>query len=145
MSGIERFEQLARVARIRAEFPREQFIYLLHHHVSLPALDLESLIDQPGSNVMNLFLVLENADEFLDAVESDGRSTVVFHGHRHAGFFGELSERLQIISAPSTTMGDEAPLSAHPGPGYFVFGLRLGAEGARVIASERRNPLPRVS
>lgn len=115
---------LARLALLQRRYENRNAIYLLHHHVAPPPVAVSW-----KSSLQSRFLTLVNADEFLSAVGD--RQTVVFHGHRHVGFHGRLDDVVEIIAAPSTTLGDDA---SPCGPGFYLFGLRLAAAaGAQVV------------
>jgi 3',5'-cyclic AMP phosphodiesterase CpdA len=105
------------IARLKMLFSRYRGwnqVIALHHHVALPPLD-ESLLNKAKSTGM----VLDNADSFLAAIPTD-RARVVFHGHRHIEYHGKIGDRLQVISAPSTTLGNEL---TNEKPGFYLFQL----------------------
>jgi predicted MPP superfamily phosphohydrolase len=132
-------DSLARFRRALAHFGDRPAAVLLHHHPAIPPRGLRDVIRQPRAELVGLFLGLENAGELLDALPS--RSCVVFHGHRHAECVSRLAPHLQIVSAPSTTLGDNG--SPHPGEriGFHDFRLVPSADGGVSIADRRWHPL----
>jgi len=131
--GQIRWDHLILLRRLQAHFGRRPSIYLLHHHVALPPLLGAELrtkangfrphLKKLSNALLRRFMVLRNASEFLAALPGD-REAIIFHGHRHTGFEGQLGPGIQIISAPSTTLGDEHPDRQANRPGFSVWGIR---------------------
>ncbi|HEY7769651.1 metallophosphoesterase family protein [Longimicrobium sp.] len=131
---------LARLRRALLHFGGRPAVVLLHHHPAIAPRGLRAFLRQPRADLAGLFLGVENAGELLDALPP--RSCVVFHGHRHADHAGRLGPRLQIVSAPSTTLGDNG--SPHPEEriGFRDFRLVPAGDGGVALADPRWHPLP---
>jgi predicted MPP superfamily phosphohydrolase len=95
-------QQLARLQILQKQYAAKSFVYVLHHHVGLP----EKAAEWAGRLQIRL-LRLRNARDFLAVVPSD-RQVIVFHGHRHFGYIGRYQDRMAIVSASSSTLGDES-------------------------------------
>lgn len=122
-------EALERKECLLRAFPSYRTLYALHHHVALPRFDEKAL-----ERFKARFMTLLNAKQFLDSLKEE--QTVVFHGHRHV-HFTQVMDNLEIISAPSTTIGDEVfgVEESH----YYVYGLApVGQRGFRVVSKTRR-------
>ncbi|KYF95694.1 hypothetical protein BE20_44580 [Sorangium cellulosum] len=102
-----------------AHLPR---LYALHHHVLLPR-------DRGG--IQALGMVLANAREFVELLREEA-STVVFHGHKHWSKEIQLGKSVTVLSATSSTLGDDADSAgATPngrGPGFSLYYLGQDAE-----------------
>jgi hypothetical protein len=75
--------------------------------------------------------VLANAKALLERLDH-GPHVVLFHGHRHTRMEARAGDMVQVVSAPSTTLGDE---TSGRGPGFAVVSLsrtNLGIELAQV-------------
>lgn len=144
------FGYVPRAALERAHIIRSEFyqsdewahIYALHHHVVMPKVDVD-VVEKLKARGM----VIENARD-LHVFLSDGPPTVVFHGHRHierAVIAGDIS----IVSARSTTLGDEAPETSKPDAAGKMPGVpttpRVSTPGFRVIDLVRRGRSARVA
>jgi hypothetical protein len=132
---------LARLRRALAHFRDRPAVVLLHHHPAVPPSALRSFVERPRAELVGLFLGLENAGELLAALPS--RSCVVFHGHRHAAYVGRLDPYLQVVSAPSTTLGDNGSPCPEERIGFHDFRLVPTADGGVALADTRWHPLPR--
>jgi hypothetical protein len=107
-------EMLHRLKRLKAHFAGRPSIYAMHHHVSLPPRKRAVLLEASALELFSpAFLALDNAFDVISAIGSRN-PTVLFHGHRHFGFDGQLGPKLQIVSAPSTTLGDEGQTKKSP-------------------------------
>jgi hypothetical protein len=117
--------------RLEHHFGARPSVYLLHHHVALPPI--ESTTGLFSMDVLlRRFMVLKNATAFLAALPQN-RELVILHGHRHTGFIGRLDNRIEIVSAPSTTLGDENPKPIRGGKGYFTFSIaKTASNGMRI-------------
>ena len=126
--GEMRPEQLRRM-RLLCSHPRfrdRPKLVLLHHHVALPRLDLGFLRGLQA----DLMSLLNPRD--LVAALPQGRQ-VILHGHKHLSYFGLLARRIQVVSAPSSTLGDERRPAR--GPGFYT--LELAFDGAQAALSSR--------
>jgi hypothetical protein len=96
----------------------EPCLIALHHHVALPRRAAERLADR----VQARFMACADAAKLVSVLEG-GRERVVLHGHRHVKYEASLGEHIHILSAPSTTLGNEwAPRSA---PGSTSAGFTI--------------------
>lgn len=125
---------LNKLSLLKRHLPKLPDVFALHHHVSLPPLTARDLA-RNHKRAQSFFLTMENACEFADAV-NDGRRTVIFHGHRHYGFSGMLGEQIHILSAFSTTLGDERPDNANRlNGGFFIYDLVRTEDGGAAVRS----------
>jgi 3',5'-cyclic AMP phosphodiesterase CpdA len=104
---------------------------LLHHHVALPPLNLSVTYDFK-SDLMSLL----NARDLVDALPP-GRQ-LILHGHKHLSYFGHVARRIQVVSAPSSTLPDER----HPSKslGFYTLSLALGADQVALAGAPRFHP-----
>ena len=72
------------------------------------------------------FMTLHDSHMLLEHLHR-GRSTVVFHGHRHIEYQGSLAGKITILSARSTTLGDPAQSLS---PGFAIVQVACTTEGA---------------
>ncbi len=79
-------------------------------------------------------MVLQNASELVDALPD--RHVVIFHGHRHLGYQGTLDGCADIVSAASSTLGDEGVEEDQRTPGFAVIDLACSSGGAHVSRFE---------
>lgn len=116
--GVIPPEVLQVLPKIREHYESMEFglVYLLHHHLVLPE-ETSTLIGKVQLRAMRL----TNAAEVLEAIRSTPPAAV-FHGHRHFGYSGRTGDGLQIVSAPSTTLGHEGKVKRTNG-GFEMFFL----------------------
>ncbi|MDQ6799903.1 MAG: metallophosphoesterase [Acidobacteriota bacterium] len=95
-------EQLERMQYLQTIYSQRPLVYLMHHHVALP----EGSASMRGHLQIRL-LRLRNARQVLSAIPSD-RAVAIFHGHRHFGYHGLYAGNVTVVSASSSTLGDEA-------------------------------------
>jgi len=141
--GSIRWDHLILLRRLEAHFGKRPASYLLHHHVALPPMlgaelrekgdGLAPRISKLGGAFLRRFMVLRNSSELLAALPRD-REKVIFHGHRHTAFEGQLGPKIQIISGPSTTLGDEHPDRQKRKPGFSVWGIKITPSNGTQIA-----------
>jgi hypothetical protein len=127
--------QLERIPRALKHIGPAPLLCALHHHVALPGRPLKTLARTPALAVLAPnFLVLDNA---LDLLTTLPRSSglVLFHGHRHFGFHGRLGSNLTVVSAPSTTLGDEGVPPGKRAPGYYEYTVSLAPWAAAVTGA----------
>ncbi len=112
--GLIDDEQLSRTNELLSAFPKHRVIYALHHHVALPTFEAES----GKGRFLAHFTALLNGKAVLDTINR--LPSVVFHGHRHVHFTGVLGH-VEVVSAPSTTLGDA--VHGPEVPHYYLYGL----------------------
>jgi hypothetical protein len=103
-------------------YPGWSHVVALHHHVALPPLG------GPLQRLQARAMVMRNASFLAEALLA-GSPVVVFHGHRHVRFEGEFGDKVQVISAASTTLGDEVVGTA---PGFCVVDLETSGSSVQV-------------
>jgi hypothetical protein len=134
--GLLTQDTLIILRRLEHHFGARPSVYLLHHHVALPPMPRGHYCLPSKDALLRRFMVLKNATAFLTALPND-RGIVVLHGHRHTRYIGRLDDRIEIVSAPSTTLGDENPEPIRKGRGYFVFSMRkTEANGIRISGAD---------
>jgi hypothetical protein len=90
--------------------------YSWHHHLAIPDQPVKAIVPAsrrwrdwvfgaPGE-LRGRFLVLQDASYVVSGLLA-GPKTVVFHGHRHIDRLYSVSNRIEAVSAPSSTLGDE--------------------------------------
>jgi len=94
-------DALMRFERLLERFSDQPIIIGLHHHLALPKFVLK-----PPKPALIRAMVLRNAPSLLRLFASD-RNFVAFHGHLHIGYRRVINDHIQVVSAPSTTLGDE--------------------------------------
>jgi len=122
------FDHLVRLRLLQRHFGDRPSLFLLHHHVALPPATIHQVGRRPKDALMRRFMLLNNSSALIAALPRT-RPAVIFHGHRHMSYLGRLGEHLQIVSAPSTTLGDETHGAVKRGPGYFTFGMAVTSGG----------------
>jgi 3',5'-cyclic AMP phosphodiesterase CpdA len=122
--------QLARLKELFDRYGSWSKVILIHHHLALPPFH-ETLLNAFFARLM----VLINAGDVLSLLM--GRHEIaVFHGHRHVGFRGTIEGSIQVIAAPSTSLGDEA--TGEPPCVQYYDLHRSPAGGTVVVTSSRR-------
>lgn len=112
----------------------EPCLIALHHHVALPRRVGERLIERMQAR----FMACEDAAELVGALDGK-RERVVLHGHRHVKYEASLGERIHLVSAPSTTLGNEwAPRSASGSTTSAFTLVEVGWSGAGVSVRSLR-------
>ena len=106
--------------RLRAQFKDCASLYAMHHHLLPPPIFKRAGWRHTYELLKSSAMVLTDAEETYEAIQKNGRS-VVFHGHHHVNYMREYGELLQVIGAPSTTLGDE--LNRTLGAGFYVYGI----------------------
>jgi 3',5'-cyclic AMP phosphodiesterase CpdA len=95
---------LARLAKLLRIFHGRAPIIALHHHIALPP----SVRAKGFQNrLFERAMTLQDARTFARFMKDHGCS-IAFHGHRHIRYLGS-TDSIQVISARSTTLGDESP------------------------------------
>jgi hypothetical protein len=122
-SALEQLESM------RERFGKGPVLYSLHHHVALPHFH-QGFLGEVQVDMMALL----NAEDFIQKLLAQGRS-VVFHGHRHIGYTGVLNGKIQILSAPSTTLGNELEPKTKRTPGFYSF--RVALKGPMRVVGRR--------
>jgi hypothetical protein len=139
--GHLRWEHAVQLRRLERHFGAKPTLVLLHHHVALPPTSFKFARAKPINALMRRFMLMDNSSDLIAALPHT-RDAVIFHGHRHVGYLGELSPNLQITSAPSTTLGDESENPRKPpGPGYSIFGVEIAANNGTKIREEIWRPV----
>jgi hypothetical protein len=119
-------ESIQRLRKLLDHFATEPLILALHHHVAIPKFDLS-----PLTAVQIQLMVLRNARDLL-AVLAEDRSLVVFHGHLHIGYKLRINGTIEVVSAPSTTLGDER---CHTPPCFSEYWFeRKGFNGVKILS-----------
>jgi 3',5'-cyclic AMP phosphodiesterase CpdA len=116
--------QLARLQALIGRYDGWSKVLLLHHHLALPPFD-ELAIQAVFAKLM----VLVNAGEVISLL-LQGPEVAVFHGHRHIGFRGTIGGSLQIIAAPSTSLGDEM---SRDRPRLHLYDLNRSPAGGTIV------------
>jgi hypothetical protein len=96
LSQIDRL-RLLHTNRFSAYAP----VFTMHHHLVLP-LKPKSIKQW----IMTAPMVLLDAPVVYEAL-CDYSPTVIFHGHRHVKYVCSVENKVGVVSAPSTTLGDE--------------------------------------
>jgi hypothetical protein len=108
-------DSLARLTAMQKHYRGWAQFYTLHHHVAMPPFRSGFFGD-----VQSDMMVLLNAADLIQRLPNTGK-TVVFHGHRHIGYTGLLNGNIQIISAPSGTLGNEKLTPDKRTPGFYSY------------------------
>jgi hypothetical protein len=124
--------QLSRIPQALAHIGRLPILCAFHHHIALPGRSVKTLTQiRPFDAIAPNFLVLDNALDVLRALPEEGKF-LLFHGHRHFGYHGKFGPRLTVISAPSTTLGNEGVPPRHRSPGFFEYTVSLDIGSAAI-------------
>ncbi|MFY0564072.1 metallophosphoesterase family protein [Archangium lansingense] len=125
--GVIGQDCLSKLGLVRLKFPGYRVIVALHHHLVLPDFDTPVM-----KKLKAHFMQLVDAPDFVSELLET--STVVFHGHKHVHYVGTLNDTLDIVSAPSTTLGDG--IHRKP-PFYLIYELVERGETGIALASKR--------
>jgi hypothetical protein len=109
-------EALNRAREIIKQFADYRLIIALHHHVTFPSYQLGLV-----RTAQLRGLVIDNADALLGIVPTD-RDVTILHGHVHMEYYRQR-DRLHVVSARSTTIGDERTGTA-PGARLLSFAVQ---------------------
>jgi predicted MPP superfamily phosphohydrolase len=116
---------LMRFEKLLERFSNQPIVIGLHHHLALPKFSLK-----PLTALQIKLMMLRNAPSLLRLFASD-RNFVVFHGHLHIGYRRVINNHIQVVSAPSTTLGDER-LGTSPSFTEYEIGVWQGREGPAI-------------
>jgi hypothetical protein len=133
----------------------------MHHKLALPEQKLIKNTDKRGAGrmwesirtaVQLAGMVMHDANKVVATLRG-GCDTVVVHGHHHAAFWGEVNDDqdggiLQIVSAPSTSLGVEfftaspevSNVNCHGAHGrsFEILTIETTARGLRLAAPPSR-------
>jgi predicted phosphodiesterase len=116
--GFVQPSQVKRLDQLLERHKSRNYLLAMHHHIALP----RRLKDrQLKGRIFEKFMVLRNSRTLMNAL-TQKREAVILHGHRHVDYRGSLGN-VQVISAPSTTLGSIVPIRA---PGYYIHTLGIG-------------------
>ena len=102
LGGPEKKEPLNRLLALRnKKFKNHSSLFAIHHHLVLP-LSPNTYIKR----IMVKAMVLLDAPTVFEFLQQF-TPTVVFHGHRHVRYECTIEDKIDVVSAPSTTLGDE--------------------------------------
>jgi hypothetical protein len=118
-------DALMRFEKLLERFSNQPIVIGLHHHLALPKFSLK-----PLTAFQIKMMMLRNAPSLLRLLAPD-RNFVVFHGHLHIGYRRVINNHIQIVSAPSTTLGDER-LETCPSFTEYEIGVSQGREGLAI-------------
>lgn len=123
--------QLQKLSALRSLFKNQPHLVALHHHLSnklIKTIDEGGVIEVIKQSGMAVY----DAQEFLAALIED--PALVLNGHRHVDYFANVSDLVQLISAPSTTLGDEAAKAGDVKRiGFRVWGLSWDEGGPPTV------------
>lgn len=122
--------QIRRLKIMLKELAGKPFVVAMHHHLGVPPMG-KSLKDQVFERAMPL---IDGAA--LVRAMSDN-ACVVFNGHRHISYLARAGDKIQIISGPSTTLGDESGRRPHGEIGFGIYSLSWDARGGTKCLAER--------
>lgn len=129
--GRLREQSLERLAALESGTTGLQLI-ALHHHVALPTeLFVVAVFKRFKDLLFIPAMVLQNARALLHRL-STARPVVIFHGHRHVRYEASLDRVHTVVSAPSSTLGDE--ISGIREPAFATFDVRVNQPGASIEA-----------
>lgn len=122
LSTVEKVNPLKRLDILKSDkrFQKMRALYAMHHHIVLP-IRPKSCYRRFQARAM----VMLDAPHVYQHLHKMAPA-VVFHGHRHVHYLFSLENKTQVISAPSTTLGDEFN---NEGPGFYQY--RIVPEGKR--------------
>jgi 3',5'-cyclic AMP phosphodiesterase CpdA len=103
-------------------------IVAIHHHLTAPPYHLPSLT---AAEIR--FMVLDNPEALLNVL-GNNREVPIFHGHVHIGYRVVVNGQFQVISAPSTGLGDEF---MHSPPEHYSYEIETGTFGARIRSAQK--------
>jgi predicted phosphodiesterase len=121
-------ESIERLGMMLEKYSTKRQIIALHHHIAFPPLE-EGLL----SKLQSTGMVLDDGRRLVSALPNN-RGRVIFHGHRHIEYQGTIGSRLQIVSAPSTTLGND--LTGDPA-GFYVFPIFTDRDMSTFISKPR--------
>lgn len=139
MLATNAFGRIGKEAWLRALEVREHYrkrgwscCYSWHHHLAIPDQPVKAVapalqrwwdwVFGASQELKGRFLVLQDASYVVSGLLA-GPKTVVFHGHRHVDRLYSVSNRIEAVSAPSSTLGDE-----HGEHGASIRFIRLCSE-----------------
>jgi 3',5'-cyclic AMP phosphodiesterase CpdA len=118
--------QYQRLERLAAAFPRRLKLVALHHHVVRRHEEMSTSL---RSRVLAKFTVLGDAAPLVRFCRKH-EVRAVLHGHRHLSYKLRLESGTVLLSAPSSTLGDE--LARDPRPQLERYDFADAPEGATV-------------
>jgi len=125
---------LSRLQILVTAYAKRAPIIALHHHLALPpTIRAEGFKNRLFERAMTL----QDARLFARFMK-DHNCSLALHGHRHVRYQGR-TDFFQVISARSTTLGDESPLADSETkqlPGFSVHRLSRTADRKIFVTSE---------
>ena len=128
LSPLKRFDLL----RSSKNFQKTSSLLAMHHHIVLPIKPKTF-----GRRIQARAMVMLDAPQVYQHLRNIPQS-IVFHGHRHVHYLLSIEDKLQVISAPSTTLGDEFN---NQGPGFYQYRITRERSKTR-LAGVARYDLP---
>jgi 3',5'-cyclic AMP phosphodiesterase CpdA len=123
-------DQRERIEKIVAQFPNHPKVVILHHHL-LGAIEMP---DGKPVKMSERGMGILDAEPLSKILAKD--VGVLFNGHRHIEYMAQLDDDLMVISAPSTTLGNECPGRERKMGGFRTFGIAWEDGRAKVVTSE---------
>jgi hypothetical protein len=130
--GVVSHQQIVKLGALMKHFDGWRSVICIHHHLALPHW-LSSWSAQ--ERLFERFMVLQNNRQLIDALIT--KECVVLHGHRHVNYQGQLG-RIQVVSAPSTTLVDAA---TGYGPCFHMIDLNTTDNDGVAVSSSIRKDL----
>lgn len=100
--------------------PHRRYLVTMHHHIGIPWI---------GSDYVQRAMTINNTYDVLHFLRPI-MPTVLFNGHRHLGYLGEIVDKtgeviLHVAAGSSTTLGDEDETKdpSERSPGFRAFDL----------------------
>ncbi|HYN84349.1 MAG TPA: metallophosphoesterase [Pyrinomonadaceae bacterium] len=132
--GLIGRRQIARLRHVLRRLAGRPYVIAMHHHlgvVSFGKTFKERVFERAMAVIDGGALVKALAESH------EGAGCVVFNGHRHVAYFARIGERIQIVSGPSTTLGDESGRRPAGEPGFGVYELGWDARAGTRCVAER--------
>lgn len=132
--GLIGREQLRRLRFLLKRLSGLPYVIALHHHLGVVSFGktLRERVCERAMAVIDGGALVKALSEAHDA-----GGCVVFNGHRHVGYFAQIGDRIQIVSGPSSTLGDESGRRPAGELGFGVYEIGWHAGTGTKCLSER--------
>lgn len=141
---IEKHMEAKKIREIKNRY--SSFVHVMHHKLAFPSAIFEKISNSKAFSkirVQTAGMVVRNPTAMLDMLLNEQPSSVVLHGHHHASFIGELihpttAHKVQVLSAPSTTLGAEFAEPSWEGLGFDLVDVNLATTGSEITVRPTR-------
>lgn len=121
--------QIKKIMKVLKLLDEKPVLVAVHHHIGMPRASKDNLAGR--------FLCLVNAGDFLHALGVTNKRRIIFNGHHHVCYIGSVGDNVRVISAPSTSIGNEDCTLCGEINGFGIHGISWADDGSVTHSSVR--------